>query len=206
VRPAGGAIYGLGSTGRLYQLNRTTGAATAVGSAPFAVALSGTEFGFDFNPTVDRIRITSDAEQNLRAHPDMGTVVDGDPGTAGIQGDAALNPAGSVGAVAYTNSVMGAMATTLYGIDAAANTLVRIGGVDGTPSPNAGMVTPIGALGVDGSAPVGFDIAPGSNTAYAVLQIAGASKLYTVNLATGAATEVGAVGGATPVRAIAVLP
>src|SRR6187200_1617188 len=57
-RPATKQLYGLGSTSRLYTINLSTGAATAVGP-PFTPALSGTAFGVDFNPTVDRIRITS---------------------------------------------------------------------------------------------------------------------------------------------------
>src|SRR5262245_50999519 len=49
-RPATGALYALGSTSRLYLINATTGAATQVGSAG-AFTVSGTAFGFDFNPT-----------------------------------------------------------------------------------------------------------------------------------------------------------
>src|SRR5678809_1253267 len=50
-RPATKQLYGLGSTSRIYTISLSTGAATAVGS-PFTPALSGTAFGFDFNPTV----------------------------------------------------------------------------------------------------------------------------------------------------------
>jgi hypothetical protein len=55
----------------------SSGVATPVGAAPFAIPLAGASFGFDFNPTVDRIRVVSDAGQNVRQHPDLGTVVDG---------------------------------------------------------------------------------------------------------------------------------
>ena len=34
--------------------------------------LSGTAFGVDFNPMADRLRVVSDAEQNLRANADTG--------------------------------------------------------------------------------------------------------------------------------------
>ena len=49
------------------------------GAPAFTPALSGTAFGFDFNPTVDRIRVVSDTGQNLRLNPDTGAVaaVDG---------------------------------------------------------------------------------------------------------------------------------
>ena len=72
VRPLNGQLYALGTTSRLYVINPRTGAARQVGATPFIPALAGTSFGFDFNPTVDRIRVTSDAEQNLRLNPDDG--------------------------------------------------------------------------------------------------------------------------------------
>jgi hypothetical protein len=206
IRPSNGKLYGLGSSSRLYEINRSTGAATAIGPGPFAPALAGTGFGFDFNPTVDRIRVVSDSEQNLRLHPDMGTVVDADMATAGVQGDTNLTPAGEVVAASYTGSVAGATKTTLYVIDAAANTLGRQGGVDGTPSPNAGVVTSVGALGVDIVGASGFDIAPGSDVAYGAFQVGGTTSLYTVDLTSGAAIAVGAIGGGITVRAIAVVP
>src|SRR3712207_5635514 len=64
-RPATGQPSGLAPTGRVYTLNATTGAAAAVGSPPAPLTLTGTNFGFDFNPQVDRIRIVSDQDLNL---------------------------------------------------------------------------------------------------------------------------------------------
>ena len=73
LRPSTGQIYLLGSTSRLYVVNPADGVVTAVGVA-FSPALSGTTFGFDFDP-VDRIRVVSDTGQNLRLNPDTGAVV-----------------------------------------------------------------------------------------------------------------------------------
>jgi hypothetical protein len=206
IRPSNGKLYGLGTSSRLYEINRTTGAATAIGPGPFMPALSGMWYGFDFNPTVDRIRVVSDAEQNLRMHPDMGTIVDLDALTAGTQPDTNLTPAGQVVAAAYTGSVAGATRTTLYVIDAEANTLGRQGGVDGMPSPNAGAITSVGPLGVDITGAAGFDIAPRTDVAYGAFRVGATTNLYTVNLTSGTATSVGAIGGNPVVRAIAVLP
>src|SRR5262249_29022377 len=64
-RPANGLLYGLGSTSLLYTIDTTTGAATQVGSAG-AFTLSGTAFGFDFNPVPDRIRVVSTDTTNFR--------------------------------------------------------------------------------------------------------------------------------------------
>lgn len=71
-RPANGLLYGLGSTSRLYTINTATGVATQVGAGQFSPLLSGADFGFDFNPSVDRIRVVSNTDQNLRLNPDTG--------------------------------------------------------------------------------------------------------------------------------------
>lgn len=195
VRPATGQLYALGSTSRLYRLNPVTGAATQVGT-PFSVGLLGASFGFDFNPTVDRIRVVSDAEQNLRLHPDTGAVA---------ATDTALTPDGTLVAAAYSNNFAGASVTTLYGIDSTSDQLVRQGGPNGTPSPNGGVITPIGPLGVDVADNAGFDITANDGVAYAALSVGGVTSLYTINLTTGAATVVGALGGGTALRGLAVL-
>jgi len=143
-RPANGALYGLGSTSRLYSIIPSTGEATAVGSVPFSPALSGTEFGFDFNPMVDRIRIVSNAGQNFRLNPDTGTVAGSDTNLNG----AATTAVGS----AYTNDYAGAPATTLYAIDAATDSLYI------QSNPNGGMLVLVGPLGFNTDGRVGFDI------------------------------------------------
>jgi hypothetical protein len=201
-RPATQKLFGLSNTNKLYTIDVTSGAATAVSSTPLSPTLTGTAFGFDFNPTVDRIRLVSDADENLRINPDTGLVLDSDPITAGIQTDTALayasgdtrfgqNP--TVEALAYTNNVAGATSTTLYGIDTALNTLVRQGSEGGIPvSPNAGSLSTIGALGFDIATNAGFDIFTDTglmNTAYAT----SGSSIYSINLTTGQATSVGTV-------------
>src|SRR5688572_1261583 len=90
-RPANGQLYALaanGALGRIYTINPLTGAASAVG-AGFALPQSagagaGKDYGFDFNPTVDRIRVVADSRDNFRAHPDTGAAV--------IPADFALSP------------------------------------------------------------------------------------------------------------------
>lgn len=60
LRPATGGLYSLSRFGQLYRIDAKTAVATAVG-AP--IALQGKAIGFDFNPTVDRIRVVTDAGQ-----------------------------------------------------------------------------------------------------------------------------------------------
>ena len=60
-RPASGHLFALGSTSRIYTVSTTTGIVSQIGASG-AFALSGAAFGFDFNPTVDRIRVVSDTD------------------------------------------------------------------------------------------------------------------------------------------------
>lgn len=197
VRPANGELYALGSQGRLYQINQTTLVASQVGPQ-FTVPLAGTAFGFDFNPTVDRIRIVSNTGQNLRVNPDTGAVVDTDPVTAGAQidgnlayapGDVNFGTAPNVVAVGYTNSVAGAATTTLFGIDTNLDVLVSI-------NANAGVLTTLGALGVNANNNTGFEIQGTSTTGLAVFNVGGVSTISSINLTTGTATTIGTL--ATP--------
>jgi Domain of unknown function (DUF4394)/FG-GAP-like repeat len=188
-RPANGQLYALGSTSRLYTVNTVTGAAMAVGTAG-AFTLTGVDFGFDFNPTVDRIRLVSNTGQNIRLNPDTGVIA----GT-----DTNLNPGTpSVSAAAYTNNFAGATTTVLYDIDTATDSLFI------QNPPNAGTLVSVGALGVDATGVNGFDIATIGGMAFASLNVGGTSRLYTINLTTGAATQVAPIGGSLMLRGIAV--
>ena len=71
-RPASGELVGLGDAGGVYSIDSTSGSATK--KSQHSVTLTGTSFGVDFNPTVDRLRITSDG-QNLRANVDTGATL-----------------------------------------------------------------------------------------------------------------------------------
>ena len=198
VRPANRQVVALGSTSRLYRLDVATGAATAIG-APFTPALQGTSFGFDFNPTVDRIRLSSDARQNLRLNPDTGAVAAVDAQLAYAAGDRNAGAAPRVVASGYTNSVAGATTTQLFNVDAGPNVLVL------QNPPNNGTLVTIGSLGVDVGDVTNLDISAVDGVAYMSAQIAptASSQLYTVNLTTGAATLVGRIGGGSALRALA---
>lgn len=203
VRPLNGQIYALGSTSRLYVINRDTGVATAVSGTPLSPLVVGTSVAFDFNPTVDRIRIMTDAGQNLRAHPDTGAVVAVDASLAYAGGDANFADVPEVSACAYTNNdndpVTG---TTLFDIDTANDILVR------QDPPNNGTLNTVGTLGVDVVNVAGFDIAGSNGVAYASLVVKNGAKknlratLFTIDIVTGAATEVGKIGGPWPLTSL----
>jgi hypothetical protein len=182
VRPLNGQLYALGKTSRLYVVNPRTGAARQVGATPLIPALAGASFGFDFNPTVDRIRVTSDAEQNLRVNPDDGTVTGVDTNLAYAPGDPGAGTNPNVGGSAYTNSFAGATSTTLFDIDNARHALVV------QNPPNDGTLTTVGALGTNNNA-AAFDIGDG-NVGYAVLNgEQNRQNLFRIDLTNGHATQ-----------------
>jgi hypothetical protein len=207
MRPATGQLYALGSSSRIYTIDYVAGTATAVGPGPFTPALNGTRFGFDFNPTVDRIRIVSDTGQNLRAHPDTGAIaaVDGDLNYATNDPAAGVMPA--VVAAAYINNDTNpATGTVLFDIDTALDTLVM------QNPPNSGTLVTVGALGLDVAYAGGFDVAASDGTAYAAIAVRKDHQgrprragLYTIDLTTGQATFVGRIGGPTPLTSLATL-
>jgi hypothetical protein len=176
-RPANKRLYGLGSSSRVYVIDTSTGQATPVGSGPFSPALDGTDFGFDFNPTVDRIRVVSNTGQNLRLHPDTGQVAAVD---MPLNYEDGTRP--SVVASAYTNSVAGATSTVLYGIDSRRRVLVT------QNPPNDGKLNAVGPLtNLDLSNIAGFDISPTTGAAYAIVRQSGGSQcmFYQIHLTTG---------------------
>jgi hypothetical protein len=199
VRPANKQLLALGSTSRLYRVDPATGAATAVAATPFAPPLAGTTFGFDFNPTVDRIRLTADSGQNLRLHPDTGATAAIDGPLAYAAGGPGAGTTPRIVASAYTNSVAGATTTQLFNLDAARDALVL------QNPPNNGTLVNVGSLGIDVGDNTGFDISAVDGVAYVAAQLGQgrSSQLYTVNLSTGAATLVGRIGGRSPLRALA---
>lgn len=181
-RPATGTLYGLSSMSRIYSINADTGAATAVGSAG-AFTLDGTSFGFDFNPVPDRIRITSDTEQNLRVNPNDGTATADTPLAYSATDTNNGNNPNAVGA-AYTNSFAGAGATTLYDIDSNQDVVVI------QNPPNNGTLNTVGPLGIDTTDRVGFDISGRTGVAFAALTTtSGVTELFTINLLSGQATR-----------------
>ncbi len=176
MRPATGQLLALGSSSRLYTINMATGAATSLSLLPFSTLLSGTSFGFDFNPTVDRIRVVSNTGQNLRLNPLTGDI-------AAV--DVALNPGTpAVSAAAYTNNFAGSTTTTLFDVDVTTDKLYT------QNPPNNGTLVEVGSLGVDVTADNGFDIGGTTNKAYAIFTVGTANFIYSINLTTGAATQV----------------
>ncbi len=236
-RPVGGALYavarGSGNAGHVYTINPATGAATlafvlvapgrtTAGGAATPIALSGTQFGVDFNPAADALRIVSNTGQNLRALPSDRVVATvqrfaGDTFTDGALSYQPItaNPRAveaGVNAAAYTNSDTDpTTGTTLYDIDAVSQRDL----VTQNP-PNDGTLVKTADLDLGTRQVQGFDIR-GATDSFAVLgglrlpafleailigrgiQLPGVPvRLASVNLTTGALTERGFVGTSSP--------
>src|SRR5688572_5274426 len=128
-RPRDGQLYGYGDSRRLWKIHPLTGVATPITTTPMALAPpNGDDFGFDFDPVADEIRIIG-SNVNFRVNPQNGNVIDADPGTPGVQGHLIPLPIGEYVAAAYTSNYPGATATTLYVINASTDSLGRMGGV-----------------------------------------------------------------------------
>lgn len=217
-RVARGQLYGLGSTGQLYRINTATGQTEKVGTPSALPAEGATEWGFDFNPTVDRIRVVNDVGLNLRLHPDTGAIVDGNPDVVGLQIDSRLaydntdvnarKPPGIV-AAGYTYNKDNDKITTNYALDGKLGVLVHQGtkeGVQPMLSPNTGRLFTVGSLGIGTFAKATLDISDIGNVAYSAVTTKGPSVWYRVDLATGQATRIGSIAGGSPVVGAAIEP
>ena len=180
-------LYAVSNMSKIYSIDTTTGVATQASSEAFKNGVNGLQFGVDFNPTVDRVRLHSDLAQNLRLHPDTGVLLATDGTLEYLEGDSAFGTMPSLVATAYTNPIPDAESTELYAIDSDLDTLVKL------PSPNDGKIETVGSLTLDTSDDAALDITV-DGSAFAVLKTDTGSALYRINLTTGEATLSGAVG------------
>ncbi|NJC04348.1 hypothetical protein GGQ97_000141 [Sphingomonas kaistensis] len=188
-RPNDGQLYALGTNGNLYRLTASGGTYTATNLGALTTAPDGSSFGFDFNPTVDRIRVTSDTNQNLRVNQ---TVT---PPAVTVDGVLTLNGTSNIDLIgaAYTNSVFGATTTTLYGLDAFTDALVRStnanAGTYVNTNLNGGLFGPLG-VSFSTADLLGFDISGATGAGFFNLN----DGFYSVDFNTGAATRIGTIG------------
>ncbi len=187
-----GLMYLVGNKGGIYTVKLPPTSAddpVVTKVSQLTVPLYGTNFGVDFNPAVDRLRIVSDTGQNLRHNLGDNTTTE----DAVLSTPPALGPTRGVTAAAYTNNDLNAdTATTLFVIGTGTDEVL-------IQSPaNNGLLAATGKLGVD-AASAGFDIYSTLSGGKAVSAAGfatlvapnGSASLYSVNLLNGAATSVG---------------
>ncbi|MEO7174394.1 MAG: DUF4394 domain-containing protein [Saprospiraceae bacterium] len=208
-RPATGQLYAFGynnasGEAQIYTLNPGTGMLTSIAPAvPLQMGMG--RISFDFNPTVDRIRVTGSNGSNYRMHPVTGAVVATDGNLAFAAGDVNEGMTPSIGAAAYTNSYLAATSTTLYNYDEVLNILTS------QIPPNNGTLNTIGGTGINQSIQdlstdldIAFDSASQTNIAFLVANDLSFDNFYLINLQTGAATQLGSIGFGIAITDIAV--
>lgn len=216
-RVARGELYALGTVGtaaQLYKVDVALARATPVGTG-FVLPGEAADWGFDFNPTVDRIRVVNDQGLNFRLHPDTGALVDADANVPGVQLDGPLayedGKPGAIVAAGYTYNKDNEKITTNYALDGRAGTLVHQGtkeGVQPVVSPNTGRLYTVGSLGLGPLQHATLDISDLANVAYSGVHAAGAkaTRWYQVDLASGKARFIGTIGGGEPIVGAAIEP
>jgi Domain of unknown function (DUF4394)/HYR domain/Secretion system C-terminal sorting domain len=211
-RPATGELFGLGynatnGESRLYTIKTNTAAATAVGAAAFNLAPNLGKIGLDFNPAVDRIRVTSSSNNNYRLNPITGGLAATDLMLNFVGTDVNFGKNPSIGASAYINSFSGTTATTLFNYDDSLNVLAAQ-----TP-PNDGKLNTIGSSGVavnladpTSDLDVFYDKNTSMNRGYLMANtgISTFDNLHTINTMTGAASLVGRIGNGSALVDLAI--
>jgi hypothetical protein len=190
--PATTKLWGLTNYGNIVPVNL---AGADIGQPVIKnIPLSGTAFGFGFDPTSGvNMLLVSNLDQNLRLKFNTGEVFTQTPLTYYLGTPADPN----VVAFSYDNNLSGGTLRTPFMIDSAADTLVMLL----APFQN-GVLKTVGPLGVNASEITGLSIyttgtiASPVNTAFAAITSPGdsVSRLYTIDLMTGAATLVGTIG------------
>jgi hypothetical protein len=186
VRPSDGLLYGLVDDGTVVTI-AMDGKAT-VKSKLETMLTKGVVATVDFNPVADRLRVMGSDGMSLRANVDDGKVTkDGDHKYA--EADMHKGEKPNVIAGAYTNSVKGTKETALFNIDGTIGALVK------QAPPNDGILGAVGKLGIKPGT-VAFDIwsdGAGKNEAWLMAD----GTLYSVDLASGKATEAAKISGVT---------
>jgi Domain of unknown function (DUF4394) len=186
-----GKLYGVGESGGVYTID-DAGAATKV--KQLTVDLEGQNFGVDFNPAANALRVISDTGQNLRQpFADAAAKTTADKPLTNPATPPATDPVPALGAssAGYTNNDTDQVTgTALFVLDTKADRL-------SIQSPaNAGTFAPMGGLGVDATR-AGFDIyspagaAAADVSGLATMQVGGTWGLYRVDLLSGKATSMG---------------
>lgn len=188
LRPATRTLYSIGTSGNLYAITGNSNGYVANSVGTLTQPLVGSNFGIDFNPTVDRLRLVSDANRNLRINPANGATI--------LDTNVTLNGSNAIDllAVAYTNSRPGVTSTVLYGIDARSGGLVRATNANAGTYVNTNLAgAAFGPLGVslDNSDRVDFDISGASGNGFFQVNDA----FYSIDTGTGSGSLIGNIGG-----------
>jgi Domain of unknown function (DUF4394) len=215
-RPSTGVLYAI-STGilsaQLYTVDLVTAVCTPVGSGFPITSIVNGRVEMEFDPVTDVVRVVTGGitGNNLRVNPTTGELIATDTDLAYASGDPLEGHLPSIVGAAYSDNVAGAGTTTLYAWDFDFDSLVTIGGLNGTPSPDAGQLftiqAPPGLLRFN--ALLGMDISGATGTLYVTHDNPSdgtSMALYTRSTTNGAETLIGDYPIGTFVGDISVQP
>lgn len=215
-RPSTDALYCITSDGFLCTLNPSSGAAAVVGTVPFtqllgsggnSVRLSNPVISFD--PVVDELRVIS-TDYNLRVNPDTGALIQKATKIAFDGNDTNNGKTPQLAGIVYRNPAAGSATATLFALDSTTGSLLRIGDKDtgAAASADGGDLRTVGSAKLTFSTNGGFAIERVNSNVYAVLQPAGSgAALYTVDLDTGVASQIGNIGsGDQTLESLVIVP
>jgi hypothetical protein len=169
-----GRLTGVSTTGRRYQIDRTTGAATQLAPAVSVITPTATAFGASDDGSTLMLAGQDGSLVLINKHAGVQDIWPGAPLLSGRIVGLAWRYPGTPQRIAL-DSATDAIAE-VQTLNVAAPTLV-----------------PIGPLGVDTSDEAGLEFGPHDGVLYAALTVGGTPGLYTVNVSTGQATLVGAI-------------
>ena len=200
-------IYGITSDNKLYTIDASTGVSAFVANLSQSIIdTANKSYGIDFNPVADRtasasLRLVSSTGDNYGINVTTGAVTVATSIAAGFTGVAYLNSDASTPTVTPAS-------TELFYINTTTDTLAS------APSSfNSPTITTKGPLGLDIQSTSGFEITSASNAFGAFTVYAGnstnsslKSHLYSVNLGTGAAVQIGDFTGSVLVTGLTSAP
>jgi trimeric autotransporter adhesin len=212
--PANGQLYAVStnttvfSQAQLYNLNPTTGALTTIGNGFTVFNNSAQSIDFEIIPGTNEGRVISRNGVNVRVNTVSGSDVFTGPLLDWVAGDTNEGFIVDITAGAYRGD------GTYFGWDFASDSLVRVGGVGGTPSADNSVATTIHApsSALSFAAGIGMDInttVANPTTAYVTHDDPATGQimsLWTRDLATGTEVEIGTYQGGVFVTDIAVVP
>ena len=208
-RPANGYLYGITRTG-LYDIDLSGGTAAPVGSG-FGQTLPTSQYGCDFDPATDRLRIVSAAGLNVTVNPSNGVLAPADTTLAFAAGDAHAGETATVRAIAFTGRTSPGTTSKCFVLESGGALIARLGSPSSAPGEaRDGQLSTIGPVAIDGvvTLPLGQAMtATGDRTAYAAIQTSvGSSSLFHVELTSGHAIYVAPIAVAAVVRSLTAEP
>lgn len=187
VRSGDGKLYILSDENRVYLVNLTTRAAVPV-AAGVTASLDGRNFGIDFDPVGNRLRVVSDNDENLSINPNdaLATPASTLRYSPDNQGDEPESP--EVVAAAYTNPNNPERGTQLYVLDTKEDAVYLV------DPPDGGLLSNKQTLEIDITTRAGLDFSH-DNRGYVVISSGpnGESRLYYLNPRSGDTTDQGRI-------------